>query len=153
MKLVSCADAAVLARVHAGAMGEAWSEADFAALLAGSGVCALAAVGDVDPIGFVLWRTAGEEAEVLTLATTPAHRRLGVATAMVCGAIAAAAAAGAQTLFLEVAEENLPALALYARLGFAMVGRRRGYYVKGADRTDALVLRRELNTTSDEPYA
>ena len=35
---------------------------------------------------------------------------------------------GADRLFLEVAIDNGPALALYRRAGFAKVGRRAGYY-------------------------
>jgi [ribosomal protein S18]-alanine N-acetyltransferase len=44
-------------------------------------------------------------------------------------------------MFLDVAEGNGPAAALYRGLGFAEVGRRRRYYPDGAD---ALVLRRDL---------
>jgi ribosomal-protein-alanine N-acetyltransferase len=57
-------------------------------------------------------------------------------------ALAAARARGAAAMFLEVAAGNTPALALYAREGFAEVGRRRRYYADGAD---ALVLRRDLD--------
>jgi ribosomal-protein-alanine N-acetyltransferase len=49
---------------------------------------------------------------------------------------------GAGALFLEVAGANAAARALYARMGFRDVGRRRRYY---ADGTDALVMRAALN--------
>jgi ribosomal-protein-alanine N-acetyltransferase len=55
--------------------------------------------------------------------------------------MAAAAAAGARDMHLEVSETNEAARALYAGAGFAVSGRRRGYY---ADGSDALVLRRAL---------
>ena len=35
-----------------------------------------------------------------------------------------------RTVHLEVEESNAPALALYRRLGFRIVGRREGYYAK-----------------------
>jgi ribosomal-protein-alanine N-acetyltransferase len=48
-------------------------------------------------------------------------------------------------MFLEVAERNGAARALYAAAGFAAAGRRRRYYPDGAD---ALVLRRSLTPSS-----
>jgi ribosomal-protein-alanine N-acetyltransferase len=48
-------------------------------------------------------------------------------------------------LFLEVAEDNAPARALYAQAGFEEVGRRKGYYARPQSAAvDALVLRRRL---------
>jgi ribosomal-protein-alanine N-acetyltransferase len=44
-------------------------------------------------------------------------------------------------MFLEVAETNAAARALYLRRGYRQVGLRRGYYAPGLD---ALVLRRTL---------
>ena len=49
-------------------------------------------------------------------------------------------------LWLEVAETNAPARALYHRLGFSPVGRRAGYYADQGAPVDALVLRTALNT-------
>jgi ribosomal-protein-alanine N-acetyltransferase len=49
-------------------------------------------------------------------------------------------------LFLEVADDNPAALALYEGSGFEQAGRRRAYYARpDARRADALVLRRPLN--------
>lgn len=146
-------DAGVLSALHAAAFDPAWSEAEVSALLAGNGVLALAAMDGATPIGFILWRTVVDEAEILTLMTAPAHRGSGVATALLRDALAAATAAGATTMFLEVAEDNEAALAVYAREGFHRMGRRRGYYRRGLERIDAVTLRRDLNSASREPYA
>ncbi len=88
---------------------------------------------------FVLLRHVADEVEVLTLATTPDARRQGLARTLLTRALAAFP--DATTCFLEVAEPNAPARALYANLGFNQVGQRRGYY-HGSDgtRADALVL-------------
>ena len=60
-------------------------------------------------------------------------------------ALARAAAAGSARVFLEVAEDNAAARALYLRHGFAQVGRRPAYYRRGQTRAAAaLVLARRL---------
>ena len=146
-------DAAVLAALHAVAFEDAWSLDAFEALLASPGVFAHIKHDGRKPVGFILCRVVAEEAEILTLATHPAQRRQGVATALVRDAVLAAAKAGARSLFLEVAEDNTAAAALYAHEGFLPVGRRSGYYDRGAERADALVLRRELNSALARPYA
>jgi ribosomal-protein-alanine N-acetyltransferase len=56
--------------------------------------------------------------------------------------MADAARRGAREMFLEVAEGNAAARALYAGLGAAEAGRRRRYYPDGSD---ALVLRLALS--------
>ncbi len=78
-------------------------------------------------------RSAGDEAELLTLAIHPACRRLGLARALLDAAISALRKAGAKRLFLEVEEGNAPARGLYQGLGAVVVGRRPRYYEHGAD--------------------
>ncbi len=133
-----------LARLHAAAFPDPWSEAALAGLLGASG--ALALIADD---GFILLRALAGEAEILTLAVQPDGRRRGLGQALVAGAAAAAHDAGAESLFLEVAEDNAPALSLYARCGFEPVGRRNAYYRRGREQpADALVLRKTLNPTT-----
>lgn len=143
-----------LAALHAAAFdAEPWDAAAFDSLLASPGVVALTASdpdgdGDGDlahAVGFVLVRHAADEAEILTLAVVPPRRREGIAARLIEAAAITLAAQGAAALFLEVAEDNAPARALYRRAGFEEVGRRRGYYArKGAPACDALVLRLAL---------
>lgn len=132
-------DAGALAALHADAFDRPWSQADIAAVMAGPGALALV----VESRGFILCRAIAGEAEILTLAVSPAARRLGVGRALVEAAAGLAAQSGAGSLFLEVAHDNVAALALYASAGFERVGLRRGYYATGAD---AVVMRRALNT-------
>ena len=56
-----------------------------------------------------------------------------------------AANAGAKAMFLEVAKDNAPALALYGRFRFVKVGERGGYYRrKDGTRAAAVVMRKLL---------
>lgn len=136
--------AATLAEVHAtafdGETGAAWDAAAFAALLELPGVRVEAEDG-----GFILIRTVVDEAEVLTLAVRPQARRRGLGLKLVAAGARAARAAGADRLFLEVADDNAAARALYARAGFVESGLRRAYYARpdGA-RRDAVVMTRDL---------
>lgn len=133
--------AQALAAIHAEAFDAPWSAGAFAALLGQPGVLLEAA-----PDGFVLIQAAADEAEILTLAVRPAARRKGVATALVETAARRADLAGAGRLFLEVAEDNLAARALYTRLGFEPVGRRPRYYARPeGPAVDALLLARNLS--------
>jgi ribosomal-protein-alanine N-acetyltransferase len=116
-----------LARLHALCFTAPppWSAASFAGLLDSPHVFLLTAPASN---AFALGRVVGPEAELLTLATDPATRRQGLARALMIRFEESARARGALTLFLEVAENNAPALALYARCGFVQTGRRPGYY-------------------------
>jgi ribosomal-protein-alanine N-acetyltransferase len=140
------ADAAAMARIHADAFPAPWSADDIRRFAAQPGGFALIAEGGGDVAGFILCRVMAGEAEILTLAVRPDLRRRGAAQALV-EAASALCAQTAEAMFLEVAEDNPGALALYARSGFRTVGRRAGYYARaGAASVDAIVMRRALNS-------
>ncbi len=137
-------DWAAIAAIERAAFGPlSWGEASLRDGLSEPLVSALVAVSDGgdSPDGFVLWRTLGDEAEILSIGVRPAARRLGAAEAMMDAALEDARAEGLRAMFLEVDAENLAARALYSKLGFYLVGRRRGYYRNGHD---AHVLRKDL---------
>ena len=90
LRLAAPGDAAALARLHAAAFDHPWSDAAVAELLAGAGVFGLMA-----DQGFILCRTVGGEAEILTLAVHPVARRSGLGRALVEAAADAAAGAAA----------------------------------------------------------
>ena len=129
-----------LAAVHAAAFDRPWEAATFAALLGQAGVFAL---GNDD--GFILIRVVLDEAEILTLAVRPEARRHGLGRGLVEAAGHLAGSRGAARLYLEVAEDNAAARALYADAGFVQVGRRPGYYGRqDAPAVAALLFARNL---------
>lgn len=132
--------------IHARVMARPWTEEEFADLLAQEGSFALmvsCVEGHMD--GFILCRMAGGESEILTLAVSPESQGQGVGKALVSAALAIARGRGAEAMFLEVAEDNAPAVAVYERAGFEQVGTRPDYYRSGHHlRKDALVMRRDL---------
>ncbi|MES2897019.1 MAG: ribosomal protein S18-alanine N-acetyltransferase [Pseudomonadota bacterium] len=142
-------EAGALARVHAAAFDVAWPPQEIAGLLDGPGGFALLVEDDERALGFILCRAVAGEAEILTLAVDPAARRRGLALALVEAATGAARMAGAETLFLEVADDNPAARGLYAKAGFGEVGLRRGYYDRGSKpRADAVVMRLDLGPSA-----
>jgi ribosomal-protein-alanine N-acetyltransferase len=125
-----------LAGIHAATFPAPWDATALAGLLTQAGVFAVE-----QPDGFILLRTVADEAEILTLAVHPKARRRGLGARLVRVGVAGAAAQGATRLFLEVADDNAAALALYARAGFSEAGRRPGYYARpDGGRQDALIL-------------
>lgn len=145
LRPASAEDAALLAAMHETAFEAAWGEDEIASLLTGPGGFAVIAQND-EPDGFILCRAIGGEAEILTLAVRPQARRAGLGRGLVEAAAGLATQAGAEAMFLEVAEDNDPAIGLYQTTGFRLAGRRVGYYRRGEEATDALVMRRWLNT-------
>ncbi len=95
--------------------------------------------------GFALGRIAGPEVELLTLAVKPDQRRRGIATGLMQDFIGQAKNKDASEAFLEVAQDNDAAIALYRRFGFVEVGSRKDYYAnaRGA-RVTALVMAKAL---------
>ena len=78
-------------------------------------------------------RAASAEAEILTLAVDPVHRRRGLARALLLATIARLRLAGVTQLFLEVESGNEAAEGLYRGFGAEAVGRRPAYYENGRD--------------------
>lgn len=140
-------DAPELARIHRAAFDAPWDADSFRRLLEGPGAFALLAkaAAATDLQSFILIQVAADESEILSIATVPAARHSGLARALIVEAADEAARRGAHAMFLEVAEDNVAALALYRNLGFAEQGRRRDYYIRaGAKPVDALMLRMRL---------
>lgn len=135
-------DLPILEHLHADSFpDDPWSAGSFGRLLALPGVHGLLTQASQRPLGFLLWRRAADEAEVLTLCVQPAARRRGLAASLLRAGMASLKRCRTQRLFLEVAEDNLAARELYKSLRFCEVGRRSGYYRRSrGPKIDALLL-------------
>jgi len=137
----------VAALLHAAAFGaEAWDAKALGELLAMPGAQGrLVLEADDHPIGLSICLVVAESAELLTLAVAPDARRRGVASYLVRVFLECAKKKGATNAFLEVAEDNLAAIALYNALGFRFEARRPDYYRReGNILVAAHVLQRSL---------
>ena len=143
-------DCVSLAEIHASAFKRGWSDAEFEALLLQPGVHALLghyrnALGRRIAAGFILYRLAADEAEILSVAVVPACRRRGIGKALIEEALRQLYRDGAKSIHLEVEDSNLAAIGLYRGVEFRESGRRAGYYAQGRETPGgALVMLRQL---------
>ncbi|RBP68168.1 ribosomal-protein-alanine N-acetyltransferase [Brevibacterium sanguinis] len=91
--------------------------------------------------GWIVMSSAGQEADVMTIATTERARGQGVGRAVLTAGLDWARSRGARTVHLEVDSSNPAAIGLYESFGFTEWGRRPDYYPG----SDALLMR--LTTT------
>lgn len=140
------ADARELAAIHGASFHRGWDVHEFEAMLADKAILAhvirrrpSAPVG-----GFALSRVVAGEAEILTIAVLPRLRGRGFAGRLLADHVKDLMRAGVGPLFLEVEAENEPALKLYRRHGFAVIGRRKGYYKTATGTADAVMMRKLL---------
>jgi len=87
---------------------------------------------------FAIWQVAGHECELLSIAVSVAERGKGYAKALMEHSHVELAKRGVKTFFLEVRENNTPAISLYKKLGYEKIAERKGYY---ADGESAVVMR------------
>lgn len=111
-----------------------WSAQDFADLKK-SGCNIIASQN-----GFIVWRTVVDEAEIITIGVRPEARKNGIATAMLTLVENDLKKRGVKKIFLEVAENNVPAKKLYEQNGFTQISIRPKYY----DGVDAILMEKNL---------
>lgn len=146
----------ILAAIHVLCFEESWDAGAMSALLATPGSTTLLATpgknGHGEPGGFVMLRSAADEVEVLTLAVLPHKRRRGVARALMQAVRQHAEETGASRIFIEYAQNNLAAHALYEKAGYTQDGVRKNYY-RSADGTVCNAVTASLSLREiDQPH-
>ena len=118
-----------------------WRTASIAAAIRAADSRVVVARSDRSAVGFAMMSFDFESctAHLQLLAVLPSHRRRGLATQLLGWLEVIAKRGGIARVELEVRERELPARALYRRLGFREVARLPGYY---QGREDALKLAR-----------
>ncbi|MBQ7924100.1 MAG: ribosomal protein S18-alanine N-acetyltransferase [Clostridia bacterium] len=82
-------------------------------------------------IGYVCGTRLFEESELLKIAVAPNARKQGVGEQLLAAFCTEAKTLGAEKMFLEVRESNVPALRLYQKSGFTPTRVRKRYYENG----------------------
>ena len=120
-----------------------WSLTNLTSFLGKESSAAWGLYNDQALSSFVLFQVAGDEAEILLIATLKVYQRKGFATMLLNDAVQELKKAGTKSVFLEVSAMNKAAIVFYLSKGFKVVGNRKNYYSASANR-DALIMSRLL---------
>ncbi|MFZ9734427.1 MAG: ribosomal protein S18-alanine N-acetyltransferase [Burkholderiaceae bacterium] len=122
-----------------------WTSGNFRDALA-AGYTALKLVDQGAMVGYCVYMRVLEEAHLLNFTIAPPRQRRGLGQAFLERLLARVADEGAASMLLEVRPSNEAGIRLYARNGFAEIGRRKGYYpAEKGSREDALLMQRALS--------
>ena len=127
---------AVCAIAQSSLFSARWSRAQYEEeIVSGRGLFAVLEDGEVQ--GYLVLRKVSPEAQLVDLAVRPQDHGRGLGRTLLDCAVGAARAWGCARITLEVSAANEPALRLYRRAGFQVVGRRPKFY---NDRSDAILM-------------
>ncbi len=93
-------------------------------------------------IAYVFMRLFGSQLHLLKIAVTTALQRRGIGSRLLEQCFSRETQRGARAVLLEVRPSNIPAVGLYRKTGFEVIGKRHGYY--GDSQEDALVMIKKL---------
>lgn len=139
---MTAAHVAQVAALEKVCFSDPWSQKSVASELENPLALWLVAMDGERLVGYVGSQTVLGEADMMNVAVDPEYRRQGVAGALVTALAQRLAQQGNVSLMLEVRASNVPAMALYQKLGFEQVGRRKDYYRNPKE--DALILKKLL---------
>lgn len=94
-------------------------------------------------IGYIIYWHVRNEVQISNIAIAPGYRQMGVGEGVLRKVLLEMRQKGASFVFLEVRPSNLVARHLYEKLGFTMLGLRRGYYRNPSE--DAIVMGKSLS--------
>ncbi|MBQ3565430.1 MAG: ribosomal protein S18-alanine N-acetyltransferase [Alphaproteobacteria bacterium] len=96
--------------------------------------------GFIDEHGFILCREIFDEVEIISFAVSPKFRRQGIGRRLMNAVIEKS---NDKSVFLEVAENNFPAIKLYTEVGFRQISKRANYYQSQNGQQTAIVMKYE----------
>lgn len=100
----------------------------------------------MDEESLLLCSHVADEIEILTIGVLPKERKKGKAITLLQEMLQYAQSNNVSHIFLEVAQNNIPAISLYKKIGFTPMGKRKGYYQNG--QVDALTYQKIIKTST-----
>lgn len=135
-------DARRIAQVSENSFGDSWKENQLL-----EGICnpqcsvLLAETEEKQCVGYGICYFAGGQGEIPSIAVLPDYRNLGIGQRLLEELLTIGDEKQTQEYFLEVRKSNLAAIALYQKVGFYVVGERKGFYCNPVE--DGLVMKLE----------
>jgi len=127
--------------IEAACLDTAWSEAQIREAAESDAYVYLTAIENDRLCAVASACFAAGEAYLVNIAVTEAHRRRGIAEALLRLVEKEAGKRGCSVIILEVAEKNKAAISLYEKNGFVKAGLRKGLY--GSE--DGVVMRKAFH--------
>jgi len=94
-------------------------------------------------IGYLIYWHIRNEVQISNIAISPDYRQMGVGEGILRKVLVEMRHKGADFVFLEVRPSNLAARCLYEKIGFTILGLRKGYYRNPSE--DAIVMGKSLS--------
>lgn len=141
-------DARTMARMHAQNFFRGWSQQEIETYIDSPKTHSTFVVCDKKRkiAGFMILRHAADESELLTIVVEKKWRNKHLGQSLLRAGLEDLLPTPSKTLFLEVEEENAPAVKLYENFGFQTISKRKAYYqLADGSRATALVMRCDLN--------
>ena len=135
MRNLTIDDSAKICEIRKECFEDFWSEQDFNEMLTNN-----LYFGFFEENGFILCRKISNEIEIITFAVLPYARRNGIGRRLL-GSVIDQCKDG-DTIFLEVAENNIAALRLYQSFEFLPIATRRNYYKFSSGFQNAVVMQK-----------
>ncbi|WP_295885191.1 ribosomal protein S18-alanine N-acetyltransferase [uncultured Anaerococcus sp.] len=93
-------------------------------------------------VGFYISSHVLDQAEIFTIAVNKKYKKMGIATALLNHLVETSLSKNIKEVWLEVSTNNIPAINLYKKFGFEIMGIRKNYYQKLGE--DAYNMKKEL---------
>lgn len=108
-----------------------WSDATFRGEVQNKGISFPVVIvhePDQKVVGYIIYWQIRDEVQITNLAVHPDFRGRGIGETVLAVILKEVGGKGATFVTLEVRSSNTPAVSLYRKLGFKILGTRKGYY-------------------------
>lgn len=147
IRIAGYPDFSHMARIHAANFVRGWKAEEIRELMEKPGMKGFIYDIEGSRAGFVLMQMVEDEAEIIAIAVDKFHQRKGIASRILEFVMQYAQREGVESLFLEVAEDNLAAVGLYQKHAFETFNQRKDYYQRWhGGRVNALMMRHSLKS-------
>lgn len=140
IKIIKAAkeNTADIALIEKACFSTPWTKQSIADSISGSTYFNIA-YADGNPAGYMSMQVCCGEGDIMRVAVMPDFRRLGIGRALLEECFSANQL---DAVFLDVRENNIPAIRLYESFGFEKIGLRKNYYANPSE--NAVMMKKEF---------
>ena len=140
LRLLQAEDLELLSGLEQQCFAPPWSEKQLITYLSNSRSCGYLLLNDEQVVGFALYSTLLDEAELLQIGIVPQSRGQGLGEQLLRQSQRDLREKAIERILLEVRITNKAAIGLYHKLGYQQDGLRKGYYPAAEGREDAVLM-------------